>query len=63
MTTDFQVAKAIHFDGPEAVNHDVDGVAEQVLASALAALAPVVIGTAIPTRDPHRPGGQVAQLL
>ena len=29
----------------------------------LAALGPVVIGTAIPAREPHRPGGQVAQLL
>ena len=36
----------MHFDGREADDHDVDGVAEQVLAAALAALGPVVIGTA-----------------
>ncbi len=38
-------------------------VAEQVLAAALAALGPVVIGTAIPAPDPVRPGGQPSQLL
>ena len=38
-------------------------VAGQVLAAALAAFGPVVIGTAILARDPLKPGGQVAQLL
>ena len=56
ITTDFQVAEAIRLDRREAVDHDVDGVAEKVLAAVLAALGPVVIGTAIPARDPHRPG-------
>ena len=53
----------MHFNGREADDHDVDGVAEQVLAAALAALGPVVIGAAILARDPHWPGSQVAQLL
>ena len=53
----------MYFDGRKADDHDVDGVAEQVLAAALASLGPVVIETAKPARDPHRPGGQVAQLL
>ena len=40
ITTDFQVAESMHFDGREADDLDVDGVAEQVLAAALAALRP-----------------------
>ena len=63
ITSDFQVAEAINLDGHGAVDHDVEGVAEKVLAAVLAALGPVVTGTAIPARDPHRPGGQVAQLV
>ena len=51
---DFQVAESMHFDGREADDYNVDGVAEQVLAAALAALGPIVIGIAIPARDPHR---------
>ena len=63
ITTDFQAAEALHPDGREAVVHDVDGDAWQVLVAAFTSLGPVAFGTAIPPRDPHRPGGKAAQLL